>query len=83
LILKFLLSIIANNKTGVACIMDNKTRNNIAGSLIGIGMGIGFFPILIASILIKKNVFVEIIQRMDSFWKELENEQNTELNNEN
>lgn len=44
-------------------------RHNIAGLLIGIGLAFGFLPILIASLLIKHNLFIEIINRMDEFWK--------------
>lgn len=47
-------------------------KNNIAGLLFGIGLLMGCVPIFIASLLVKKNLLIEAIDRMDSFWKELE-----------
>lgn len=49
-------------------------RNNIAGLLFGIGLFMGCVPIFIASLLVNKNLFIEAIERMDGFWKELENQ---------
>lgn len=47
-------------------------KKNIAGLLFGVGLVMGCVPILIASLLVKKNLFIEAIDRMDGFWKELE-----------
>lgn len=44
-------------------------RRNIAGLLFGIGLCVGFLPILIASLLVKHNLFIEAIDRMDGYWK--------------
>jgi hypothetical protein len=52
--------------------MKNKSKLSdcIAGGFLGIGFAMGFFPILIASLIIQHNLFLEMIERMDSFWKE-------------
>jgi|TARA_B100001059_G_scaffold235734_1_gene282564 hypothetical protein len=50
-------------------------KNVIAGLLVGVGIAIGFLPILIASLLVKHNLFIEIIDRMDGYWKSLEQRQ--------
>ena len=50
----------------------SRTKDSIAGLLIGFGLVLGFIPIAIASLLINKNLFIEIISRMDLFWKERE-----------
>ncbi len=47
-------------------------KRNIVGLLIGVGLCMGFLPILIASLLVKHNLFIEIIDRIDVFWKETE-----------
>ncbi len=39
---------------------------------MGIGLGAGFIPILIASLIMKDNLFLEIIERMDAYWEEKE-----------
>lgn len=46
-----------------------RCRGVVAGLLFGIGLGLGFIPIALASILIKHNLFTECIDRMDEFWK--------------
>lgn len=45
-----------------------RVRGIAARLFFGIGLGIGFIPILIASLLIKENLFLECIDRMDGFW---------------
>lgn len=42
-------------------------KNNIAGILIGIGLAFGFIPILLASIIMNNNMFIEIIDRLDKY----------------
>lgn len=44
-------------------------KNIIAGTLVGVGLAAGFLPILIASLLVRHNLYVEILDRMDDFWK--------------
>lgn len=45
-------------------------KNSIAGILIGMGLAFGFLPILIASIILKENMFVTILDLLDRFfWK--------------
>lgn len=48
----------------------SKVRGLAAGIFFGIGLGVGFIPILIASLLIKENLFLECFDRMDGFWRE-------------
>jgi len=40
----------------------------LSGFLFGVGLGMGFIPILIASAIMKKNLYVELIDRMDKYW---------------
>lgn len=45
------------------------TRDVIAGVLFGVGIAFGFIPILLASLLVRENLFLEVFDRMDNFWK--------------
>ena len=47
-----------------------KAKYIISGLLIGTGIGFGFIPILIASLLMGDNLFIELIDRMDEYWEE-------------
>ena len=47
-----------------------KVRDIAASILFGLGLGMGFIPILIASLLIKENLFLECFDRMDGFWRD-------------
>ncbi|MHA2784439.1 hypothetical protein [Vibrio harveyi] len=49
-------------------------KRKVAGLLFGVGLGLGFVPIGIASLLVGKNLFTEAVERMDSFWKELDSQ---------
>jgi len=42
----------------------------IAGLFLGIGIGCGFIPIAIASIIMRENLYLEIFDRMDAYWVE-------------
>ena len=44
-------------------------KNNISGALIGFAMALGFIPLFIASIIQKNNMFIEILDRLDDYWK--------------
>jgi len=41
-----------------------------ASILFGLGLAIGFIPILIASFIMKENLFNVCITRMDKYWLE-------------
>lgn len=49
-----------------------KTKKNpadiVAATLLGLGLGIGFFPIALASIIVKQNLFLKIFNHMEDFW---------------
>ena len=47
-------------------------NNKLAGLLVGLALGFGIIPLVIASLLISKNIPLMILEMMDSFWKELE-----------
>ena len=44
-------------------------KQEVAGLLLGVGIAMGSIPILIASIMMGDNLFIEIVDRMDSYWK--------------
>lgn len=44
-------------------------KDRTAGILFGIGLALGFLPILLASMLVKENLFVVCIDCMDTFWE--------------
>ena len=44
-------------------------KQEVAGLLVGVGIAMGSIPILIASIMMGDNLFIEIVDRMDSYWK--------------
>jgi len=44
-------------------------RYNIAGTLVGIGLAFGVVPIFIASVLVKENLFVLILDQLDGYYK--------------
>ncbi len=45
---------------------------NIAAIFFGLGLGMGLVPIIIASLIMRHNLFIEVIDRMDGYWsKEL------------
>lgn len=44
-------------------------KANITGLLFRLGLAMGFIPILVASFLVRRNLFIESIDRMDEFWK--------------
>lgn len=45
-------------------------KDVVAGGLFGVGLAMGVLPILVASLLVRQNLFVVAIDRMDGFWKE-------------
>lgn len=45
-------------------------RDITSGFFIGLGLAMGFVPILIASLLQRRNMIVEMIDRMDGYWKD-------------
>lgn len=50
----------------------SSNRSNVdlvAGVLVGIGLAMGSIPIIIASLLVKRNLFLVIWNRMDEFWR--------------
>ena len=47
----------------------NDIRFLIAGLFFGLGLSMGFLPILIASIIAGDNLYNEIIERMDQYWR--------------
>lgn len=55
--------------------MKDEASNNrsnvdlVAGVLVGIGLAMGSVPILIASLLVRQNLFLVIWNRMDEFWR--------------
>lgn len=51
--------------------MKQKLIISIAAFLFGVGLACGALPLIAASLLIKKNLLIETIDRMDGFWKEL------------
>lgn len=48
---------------------NRSTADIMAGLLVGVGLALGFIPILIASLLVRHNLFNEILGRMDEFWR--------------
>jgi len=40
----------------------------LAALFFGIAIGIAFIPLIITSLIAKKNIFIEIFSRMDGFW---------------
>jgi len=54
------------------------TRKNIAGILFGIGLACGLIPIALASLLMRENLFLVCIDRMDAYWKETNTMENIE-----
>lgn len=49
---------------------DKKNPSDVvAGVLFGIGLAMGFLPIALASLIVKRNLFVECIDRMDGVWR--------------
>lgn len=51
-----------------------KYKYAIAGALVGLGLGVAFLPIGIASIMVKHNLFIEIIDRINGFWESIESD---------
>lgn len=43
--------------------------DNLAGLLVGVALALGFIPLLIASFLIRENLFLIILDQMDQYWK--------------
>lgn len=50
--------------------MNRKLRISIAAILFGIGLAFGALPIIVASLIVKRNLFIESINLMDVVWKE-------------
>lgn len=45
-------------------------RINISSILFGLCLGCGIIPILIASLIMRHNLIIEVIDRMDEYWKQ-------------
>lgn len=60
--------------------MKFKIKSIIASILLGIGLSSVSIFIFAASLLVKTNLFIEIVERMNPFWKELA--EKNEVNNE-
>lgn len=41
----------------------------VAGVLVGLGLGLGFLPIAMASLIVRRNLFTECIDSMDGYWR--------------
>jgi len=40
-----------------------------AAVLFGLGLAMGFLPIAVASLMVKRNLFTECLDRMNDFWQ--------------
>ena len=49
--------------------MHNEHVDKIAGAFLGIGLFMAFIPILLASLLVRENLFLILMDKMDEFWK--------------
>lgn len=48
---------------------QKKPMDVVAAILFGMGLGMGFIPILIASLMVKRNLMLECFNRMNDFWR--------------